>query len=79
MKKLIFTISIVFLFSVSAFSQLVFQRIGGDTTYGATGSNYAYAFYRNNGTTPVEIRFKRIINDLPDSNWTSSRPGSSGN
>jgi len=72
MKKIIFTFLISLIISSAAFSQLVFQRIGGDTTYGATGANYAYAYFKNEGSTPVEIRFKRILNNLPNPSWTSS-------
>jgi hypothetical protein len=72
MKKLIFTILITSFFSSAAFAQLVFQRIGGDTTYGSTGANFAYAYFKNAGSTPVDVRFKRILNNLPNSSWSSS-------
>jgi len=72
MKKLIITFFIFFIASTSGFAQLVFERIGGDTTYGSTGINNAWAYFKNAGTTPIEIRFRRTVNILPDPDWTSS-------
>lgn len=70
MKRLIITSFIFLLASTSSFAQLVFQRIGGDTTYGSTGANFAYAYYTNAGTAPIEVRFLRTINVLPP-DWSS--------
>lgn len=72
MKKIIFTFFVTLIFSTGAFSQLVFQRIGGDTTYGSTGANYAYAYFKNTGSAPVEVRFKRTLDNLPNPSWSSS-------
>ena len=72
MKKILFTLFITLIFSTGAFAQLVFQRIGGDTTYGSTGANYAYAYFRNSGSSSVDVRFKRILDNLPNASWSSS-------
>lgn len=72
MKKIIFTLFITIMITSGSYSQLVFQRIGGDTTYGSTGANYAYAYFKNSGSTPVNIRFKRILDNLPNTMWSSS-------
>jgi len=72
MNKLIFTFSFFLVFTASAFAQLSFVRIGGDTTYGSTGANYAYAVFKNTGSTSIDVRFRRTVNELPNTFWTSS-------
>ncbi|HAY32521.1 MAG TPA: T9SS type A sorting domain-containing protein [Ignavibacteria bacterium] len=72
MSKIIIIAVITFLTTVSASSQLVFERIGGDTTYGNSDANYAYAYYKNNGSSPVNVRFNRTQDILPNPFWTSS-------
>ncbi|MBK8550944.1 MAG: T9SS type A sorting domain-containing protein [Ignavibacteria bacterium] len=74
MKTIILTFLILISISISSnvSAQLEFVRIGGEITYGSTGANYAYAYFKNTGTTPVEVRFKRTVNNLPDPAWSSS-------
>lgn len=72
MKKLILIFSITLLCASTAFSQLVFERIGGNPTVGSTGPNYAYAYVKNTGTSPIGVRFQRTVNQLPNDSWTSS-------
>jgi len=72
MKKILLITTIFLISSLTASSQMVFERIGGDTTYGSTGANYAYAVYSNSGTTPIQVRFDRTQDILPNAQWTSS-------
>ncbi|MBS1517720.1 MAG: T9SS type A sorting domain-containing protein [Bacteroidetes bacterium] len=72
MKKFLFTFSFFLITCVTASSQLVFERVGGDTTYGSTGANYAYAYFTNSGSSPVSVRFDRVQDQLPNASWTSS-------
>ncbi len=72
MRKIVFTLLIFASLSLSVSAQLEFVRIGGEITYGSTGANYAYAYFRNNGSVPVDVRFMRTVNQLPDASWSSS-------
>ncbi|HEX2787984.1 MAG TPA: T9SS type A sorting domain-containing protein [Ignavibacteria bacterium] len=54
-------------------AQLQFQRVGGsDTTHTNKSNAYAYAWYKNTGASPVDVRFERTVNNLPNASWTSS-------
>lgn len=58
----------------SANAQLEFKRVGGSDTTFVSDSTFAYLYatFKNTGTTPVNVRFERVMNHLPNTKWTSS-------
>lgn len=70
--KYIYLIIVFLVTFSSANAQLEFQRVGGDTTHTTDVNAYAYAWFRNTGSQPVQVRFQRIMNHLPNAQWTSS-------
>jgi len=74
MKKLIFLFFAIVFFANFSFSQITFQRIGGDTTVAPPSpvlTTNAYAFFKNTSANPINVRFIRILNDLP-AGWSGS-------
>lgn len=73
--KIIFTILFtIFVFSTS-YSQLTFHKIGQDTlqVQASTVNQYnSYAYFKNNGSTTINVRMERIIDQLPNAQWSSS-------
>ncbi len=74
MKYIYLTIFFFALGFSSANAQLQFQRVGGDTTFVSSDSTFAYAYasFKNTGSTTLNVRFERVMNHLPNAEWTSS-------
>jgi hypothetical protein len=74
MKYIYLTIAFLFIFASTSNAQLQFHSVGGDTTFVSSDStfSYAYALFKNTGSTSINVRFERTLNNLPNAEWTSS-------